>query len=161
MNEETGREELQEQALDTLALAEEDEELALEAVAAFPEEGGEPPAVDADEPEPQPRKEEHREEAPLGVDMGREEGLRGQIERFTGAFPQVKAEEIPQDIWQAYKAGGDLASLYAVHENRQLKERLSRLEQQEKNRARSTGSRKSAGNRSFRSLLEQLWYEDD
>lgn len=81
--------------------------------------------------------------------------------RFAREFPDVKPGEIPPEVWEQVRRGGDLTGVYALHENRRLRSQLQALEQNHKNAQRSTGSRQSAGNHSDRSLLEQLWYQED
>ena len=78
--------------------------------------------------------------------------------RFAKEYPQVKPETIPAEIWQDFIAGrGDLAGLYALHENRQLKAELALERQSRENRSRSTGSRATAG--STLSALDADWYD--
>lgn len=78
--------------------------------------------------------------------------------RFAKEYPQVKPETIPAEIWRDFIAGrGDLAGLYALHENRQLKAELALERQNRENRSRSTGSRATAG--STLSALDADWYD--
>lgn len=78
--------------------------------------------------------------------------------RFAREYPQVKPETIPAEIWRDFIAGrGDLAGLYALHENRQLKAELTLERQSRENRSRSTGSRATAG--STLSALDADWYD--
>ena len=70
----------------------------------------------------------------------------------------MKAEEIPAEIWRDFAAGkGDLADLFARHENRQLKAQLAAERQNQENRKKSTGSRATAG--SAMSKLDADWYD--
>lgn len=71
---------------------------------------------------------------------------------FLQMYPDVKPEQIPAEVWQMVKQGHRLASAYAMHENKLLKQQLSGVEQQQqtqqanlKNAAASTGSVKSSG----------------
>ena len=85
------------------------------------------------------------------------------IRRFAQTFPKVKATDIPQKVWDEYRAGkGDLVSLYTIQENAALRLKLAQLEQNENNRGRSTGSVKSAGNRTAKTTMQEVWdaYED-
>lgn len=74
------------------------------------------------------------------------------IKRFAQAHPDLKAEEIPKEIWDKVADGGDLGALWNEHENRQLKATIAELqsklktkEQNEKNKQRAVGSQKTAG----------------
>lgn len=72
---------------------------------------------------------------------------RKMIVEFVTAYPDVKPEDIPNAVWDEAVKTGNLAGAYARYENKQLKKRIETLENNNKNKARSTGSRKSAGGR--------------
>lgn len=85
------------------------------------------------------------------------------IRRFVQTFPEVKATDIPQKVWDEYRAGkGDLVSLYTIQENAALRLKLAQMEQNENNRGRSAGSVKSAGNRTAKTTMQEVWdaYDD-
>ena len=85
------------------------------------------------------------------------------IRRFAQTFPEVKATDIPQKVWDEYRAGkGDLVSLYTIQENAALRLKLAQMEQNENNRGRSAGSVKSAGNRTAKTTMQEVWdaYDD-
>lgn len=89
--------------------------------------------------------------------------VTAEIRRFAQMYPEVKATEIPQKVWDDFRAGkGDLTSLYTMAENAALRQKVAALEQNEKNKGRSTGSMKSAGNRSAKSTMQEIWdaYDD-
>lgn len=75
------------------------------------------------------------------------------FKRFAADYPDVKATEIPSEVWDGFRAGkGELSNLYAKYENARLKAENAALkskaaaaEKNEKNREKSTGSRKTAG----------------
>lgn len=69
---------------------------------------------------------------------------------FLEAYPDVKPEDIPVEVWQEVKAGRDLTDAYARYENKRLKEEMAKYQTQqqtqqanEKNAAASAGSAKS------------------
>lgn len=64
---------------------------------------------------------------------------------FSREYPNVKPEEIPQEVWKDFNAGSSLVGAYAKYENKQLKAQLEAEKQNNKNRERSTGSRTNAG----------------
>lgn len=72
-----------------------------------------------------------------------------QIDRFLAVYPDVKAADIPQEVWdQAMRLDGDLLTAYLHYENKMLKEENARKQQEirnTKNKNRSTGPLKSAG----------------
>jgi hypothetical protein len=91
------------------------------------------------------------------------------VVRFIQQYPGVKAEEIPQSVWDDMKANGvDLAAAYGKYERQKqadeiasLKDEIATLKQNQKNAARSTGSASSAGKTNAKSLIQQMWEEDD
>ena len=79
--------------------------------------------------------------------------------RFSQEFPEVKAEDIPADVWKDFADGkGDLADLYARQENKRLKAELAVMKQNEENRKKSTGSRATAGS-AKKSAFDDAWYD--
>jgi len=77
--------------------------------------------------------------------------------RFAELYPDVKAEDIPKEVWTAFGDGKrDLSIVYTEYLSnselkktqeklRQLEEKVKTAEQNQKNRQRSTGSRRSNG----------------
>ena len=98
----------------------------------------------------------------------RQEKSQREITRFLETYPEVKAENIPKEVWDdVNRNDGDLLGSYQRYENRQLKEKLKGLEkeleetkQQKKNKARSTGSAKSVGSAAKRDAFDEGWDYD-
>ena len=89
-----------------------------------------------------------------------------QFLRFARTYPKVKPNDIPKDVWDAFKDGEDLVNAYARFENRELKERVSKLESQletakknSENKRRSAGSQRSAGSASEMDEFDRAWYD--
>ena len=79
--------------------------------------------------------------------------------RFSREFPEVKAEDIPAEVWKDFAEGkGDLADLFARQENKRLKAELAAMKQNEENRKKSTGSRATAGS-AKKSAFDEAWYD--
>ncbi len=123
------------------------------------EPAGRTPAEGEEQP-PDPRPAEGGDQPPYRPGDAAGEALRRQsYMRFSQEFPGIKPEEIPAEIWRDFAAGrGDLADLFARHENRQLKAQLAVARQNEENRRRSTGSRATAGS-TVQSRLDADWYD--
>lgn len=86
-----------------------------------------------------------------------EDSRKESFARFAREFPDVKAEDIPAKVWQDFSAGkGDLADIYARHENTALKAKIAAMERNEDNRKRSTGSRKSSGAKA-KDIFDSAW----
>ena len=91
------------------------------------------------------------------------------VDQFVQKYPGVKAEEIPQAVWDEVKRTGDLVGAYENYQNTKAKDdkikslelEIETLKQNQKNAARSTGSASSSGKTSSKSLIQQLWDEDD
>lgn len=74
-----------------------------------------------------------------------EERRQAMFASFLAAYPNVKAEEIPQEVWEDAGRTYDLNGAYQRWENRQLRKEIETLRQNQKNKERSTGSRRSVG----------------
>lgn len=88
------------------------------------------------------------------------------LQRFVDTYPDVKAADIPAEVWAETRMSGDLVSVWAKYENAQLKRakaelerRISTMENNAKNAQRSTGSQKSAGNATEDSAFDAAWYD--
>ena len=106
----------------------------------------------APEEKPEQQKESSKEE-------NKEAERQQSFLRFSKEFPDVKAEEIPAEVWKDFAEGkGDLADLYARQENKRLKAELAAMKQNEENRKKSTGSRATAGS-AKKSAFDDAWYD--
>lgn len=90
------------------------------------------------------------------------------IDAFVRTYPNVKAEEIPQSVWDEVKTSGDLVGAYSRYEAGQLqstiqslKEEIEILKQNQKNSQRSAGSSKTSGASSGKSMAALLWDSDE
>ena len=64
---------------------------------------------------------------------------------FLQMYPDVKPEQIPSEVWQLVNQGHRLASAYAIHENKLLKQQYQTQQANFKNAESSTGSVKTQG----------------
>lgn len=90
------------------------------------------------------------------------------IQEFLAEYPDVKPDELKglREVWDMVANGKSLVDAYRAYENKQLKEQLkalsTKLEATEKNKAnkaKSTGSRATSGNKQTDAFLED-WYSD-
>ncbi|MBP5461186.1 MAG: hypothetical protein J6Y20_03580 [Lachnospiraceae bacterium] len=95
----------------------------------------------------------------------KQERFREEAARFRTLHPDVKAEDIPPEVWEDYDRNGNLADAWHKHQNDQLRteneslrKELETLKQEKKNEARSTGSRKTAG-AGQKSAVDDAWNE--
>lgn len=90
---------------------------------------------------PPPAKEEPKTE-----EEQEKERLSRSIQRFIKEYPDVKATDVPPEVWKDFREHrADLIDCYRLYESKKLKDELKSLKQNQKNKERSTGSKKSAG----------------
>lgn len=90
-----------------------------------------------------------------------DERRQAMFANFMQAYPNVKADEIPKEVWEDAGRTFDLTGAYLRYQNRQLQEEIKTLRQNNKNKERSTGSMKSVGSRTKDQAFDALWYDDD
>ena len=103
--------------------------------------------------------------SPADPEEARQDKSQREITRFLEAYPTVKAEDIPKEVWEdVNKNDGDLLGAYQRYENKKLKDEIKALKkdlddvkQQKKNKARSTGSSKSVGSSAGRDAFDEGW----
>ena len=76
---------------------------------------------------------------------------------FMAEYPDVKAEDIPKEVWNECAKTGDLSGAYRKHENAQLKAQLEELKRDQRNKERSTGSWRSAGASTPKDAFDEGW----
>ncbi len=78
---------------------------------------------------------------------------------FINEYPDVKADDIPQEVWKDFDRGIDLVSAYAKYENKVLKEKLRNVSNatriNQDNAEASTGSVTGQGNGNFVSFTKE------
>lgn len=94
------------------------------------------------------------------LQRARQQARRQDMERFLQAFPQVKAEAIPRQVWEQVARGMPLVSAYAMHENERLRVELAAERQDRTNRLRTPGA---LGGNSGGELdeMDRMWAEED
>lgn len=115
------------------------------------------PAV---EPElPKVPKGKPGKEHPL-LTRAREKAQMQEMQRFLNTYPEVKAGDIPREVWEQVAKGVPLVSAYAMHENQQLRMQLAAERQDRLNRRRTPGA---LGSHSGGELdeLDRMWQEED
>ena len=85
------------------------------------------------------------------------------IDRFLAIYPDVKATDIPKEVWDAARQTGDLLGAYQSLEIKRLKQENERIRQEarnEQNARRSTGPRKSSGSNKEKDDFDAAWDSD-
>lgn len=92
------------------------------------------------------------------------EDFNPQIDRFLKVYPDVKADDIPQEVWASLQdMGGDLLLAYQTWLIKSLKAenaKAKQTEQNTKNSKRSTGSLNSAGANRKKDAFDEGWDSD-
>lgn len=94
----------------------------------------------------------------------RDEQRQKDLAAFASARPDVKAHEIPREVWADFRDGVSLIDAYGRFENKQLRERIKALETEVAaakrnniNKERTAGSRASAGRRKETDPFDDGW----
>ena len=90
----------------------------------------------------------------------KQKARRQDMERFLDAYPGVKAESIPQEVWGRVAQGVPLVSAYAMYENQQLRVQLAAERQNRANRARTPGGLGANAGVEL-DEMDRMWAEDD
>ena len=102
------------------------------------------------------------------MEAQRKDRMKQSMDRFIQNHPDLNAKDIPQTVWQEFAAGKDLSDAYAIHEARQLRDKLESAEreletlrQNKSNQARTTGSQTDAGSRkeTDQDWFDSAWYD--
>lgn len=94
------------------------------------------------------------------AENAKREKIRAELAEFAKAFPEVKADSIPAEVFQmAAKQGVGLTAAYAMHEAKVAKAALEAEKQNEKNRVRAVGSASTSGKRRQVDEFDALWYD--
>jgi len=96
------------------------------------------------------------------------EKRQADIADFIKAHPNVKADEIPEEVWRAVGQGDTLTNAYTQfelkrlrEENEKLKARAETAEKNAENRKKSAGSVQSAGAKNTKTdPFDEAWNED-
>lgn len=113
-------------------------------------------ALDAKEAEEAAAKK--AQETQEQIERERAKAREREFDAFMAAYPDVKAADIPKEVWAAVAKGESLTTAYTMHVNEALKAKLAAQQQNEKNAARSPGSMNSRGE-SGRKSIDELWEE--
>ena len=85
------------------------------------------------------------------------------IDRFLAVYPDVKATDIPKEVWDSARQTGDLLGAYQALEIKRLRSENEKIRQEarnEQNARRSTGPRKSSGSTKEKDDFDAAWDSD-
>ena len=99
-----------------------------------------------------------REEAQKSADTKRDNAQQD-FAAFFKARPDIKAEDIPKEVYQKALGGTPLLTAYTVWENEKLKAELEAERKNKENAEKATGSTSSAGNKNKRDAFDDAWYD--
>ena len=101
-------------------------------------------------------KESKKQPAPA-PEKTREERQTEAINRFIAMYPDVKSSDIPQSVWDEAEKIGDILAPYQKYEAQKLRDEIAQLKQNQKNRERSTGSRRTVGATTPKDAFDEGW----
>lgn len=101
------------------------------------------------------KKQEPKEEP--AHEKTAEERAQEAVQAFVKRYPNVKSEDIPQSVWDDANRTGDLIGAYQEYRLQKMSEEITQLKQNNKNKERSTGSRKTAGASSTKTKVDEAW----
>ena len=87
--------------------------------------------------------------------------VQADVQRFKAAFPDVKPEDIPQDVWAEVEQGKSLTEVWSMREAARLRAELEAARKTNDNAQRSAGSRQTAGAADAQDDFDRLWYDGD
>lgn len=110
------------------------------------------------------RAEKQAEEKAADENAASEAAKAQMIRAFVNEFPDVKATDIPADVWAECSRTGDLAGAYRKYADGLKDKEIARLtkenetlKQNQKNKDRSTGPRRSAGAATPKDPFDEAW----
>ena len=106
------------------------------------------------------------QQAKLSATTDQNDRVKSDIDAFMKAYPELAADpkNLPQEVWDAVKAGEPLLSAYRAYEIKELKAQIEKQKaeaekqkQKEINKSRSTGSMSTKGSKAEDSFFDSLW----
>lgn len=88
--------------------------------------------------------------------------MQEEVKAFAAEYPEQARDpekSIPKEVWDAVRKGETLLNAYRAYDNKQLRAELEKRKQEEKNKARSTGSQSTAGKRTQMDDFDAAWYD--
>lgn len=116
--------------------------------------------ADLDAQEARVNAQKIQQDTLLQQTKARQEERRKDMASFMQAFPDVKADAIPKEVWAQVAQGVPLVSAYAMHENKRLTAELAAERQNKANRQNTPGS---LGSNSGPEMdeIDRIWAEDE
>lgn len=104
-------------------------------------------------------KADEAEKAPAQApqEETQEEKQRKAFTLFLAEYPDVDPKDIPHEVWAEFGETMDLVGSYRKHEIKQLRKENETLKQNQKNKERSTGSRRTAGATTPKDAFDEAW----
>ena len=105
-------------------------------------------------------------ESKLNATTDQNEKIKSDIDAFMKAYPELAADpkNLPQEVWDAVKAGEPLLNAYRAYEIKELRAQLEKQKaeaekklQKEINKSRSTGSMSTKGKKTEDDFFDALW----
>lgn len=79
---------------------------------------------------------------------------------FVAEYPEVDPKTIPKEVWAEFNTSGNLVGSYRKYEIKKLRSENEQLKRNQKNKERSTGSRRTAGATAPKDAFDEVWDND-
>ena len=79
---------------------------------------------------------------------------------FVTEYPDVDPKTIPKEVWAEFNTSGNLVGSYRKYEIKKLRSENEQLKRNQKNKERSTGSRRTAGATAPKDAFDEVWDND-
>ena len=106
----------------------------------------------------QPKEEKAEPAAP--PEESEEQKRNRAFAAFVSEYPNVDPKKIPQEVWTEFGRTFDLVGSYRKYEIKKLRSENEQLKLNQKNKERSTGSRRTAGATAPKDAFDEVWDED-
>lgn len=93
------------------------------------------------------------------AEQTKREKAQNDFKEFFKARPEVKADDIPKEVFQQAMNGVPLLTAYTAWENAQLRAQLEAEKKNRENAERATGSTSSVGKKVKKDTFDDLWYD--
>ena len=109
----------------------------------------------------QVQAQQRQQEAFMAQARQRQEARQRDMRDFIAAYPGVKAETIPKEVWNQVSGGKSLITAWTMYQNQQLTAQLAAQKQNQRNAQAAAGSLAARHEGDGQDEIDRLWAEDD
>ena len=109
----------------------------------------------------QMRAQQRQQAAQMAQVRQRQEARQRDMRDFIAAYPGIKAETIPKEVWAQVSGGKSLTTAWTMYQNQQLTAQLAAQKQNQANAQAAVGSLAARHEGGDQDEIDRLWAEDD